>query len=116
MYRTCYRQIRSAAPGWRQRARGGERCAAALAALDRAFNDRAEKVFGDLADAVRCLVRLREELTENQRRGDLGDRLDRCNAVLSWVNRERVPRWRGFAVIAFVKPGEKLASLLAERP
>lgn len=57
----------------------------ALAALDRALEDRPDKVYDDLVEAVRCLVGLRAELTAKRRAGDAGDRLERCNAILSMV-------------------------------
>jgi hypothetical protein len=60
-------------------------CRAAVAALDRALQDRPDKIYDDLAEAVRCLVRLRNELITEQRATARRDRLDRCNAVLSMV-------------------------------
>lgn len=47
-------------------------CRAAVAALDRALDDRPDKIYHDLAEVVRCLVLLRTELTA-------------CNGVLSTV-------------------------------
>jgi hypothetical protein len=58
---------------------------AALAALDRALEDRPERVYDDLADAVRCIVRLRGELITERRNGELGGHLERCSAILSLV-------------------------------
>jgi hypothetical protein len=60
-------------------------CRAAVAAFDRALDDRPDKIYHDLAEVVRCLVRLRTELTAGRRQGELVDRLERCNAVLSMV-------------------------------
>ena len=60
------------------------RSEAALAALDHALAERPDKVHGDLAAAVRCLVALRQALTEEARRG-VGSYLDRCNGILSMV-------------------------------
>jgi hypothetical protein len=68
--------------------------AAALAALDRALDDRPDKIYGDLANAVRCLVRLRDELIAERRRsgGAAGDgRLERVNAILSVVSGGEYP-------------------------
>jgi hypothetical protein len=52
---------------------------AAVAALD----DGPDKIHHDLAEVVRCLVLLRTELTATRREGEPGDRLERCNDVLS---------------------------------
>ena len=60
-------------------------CRAAVAALDRALDDRPDKVYHDLAEVVRCLVKLRTELTAARRKGESADHLERCNAVLSMV-------------------------------
>ncbi|HJU18559.1 MAG TPA: hypothetical protein VJ770_19070 [Stellaceae bacterium] len=61
--------------------------AAALAALDHALEDRPDKIADDLAQAVRALVRLRDDLAAAYRRAEprAGERLERCNAVLSVV-------------------------------
>jgi hypothetical protein len=60
-------------------------CRMATAALDRALRDEPDKVYDDLAEAVRCLVRLRDELITEHRAGGHHDHLDRCNAILSMV-------------------------------
>jgi hypothetical protein len=60
-------------------------CRAAVAAFDRALDDRPDKIYHDLAEVVRCLVRLRTELTAARRQGELAHRLEQCNAVLSMV-------------------------------
>jgi hypothetical protein len=57
----------------------------ALAALDRALADRPDTVYDDLAEAVRCLVRLRAELVSEFRNGATGDSVERCNAIISLV-------------------------------
>lgn len=58
---------------------------AALAALDHALVDRADHIYDDLVEAVRCIVRLRAELIAQRRAGELCDQLERCNAVLSLI-------------------------------
>jgi hypothetical protein len=60
-------------------------CHAAMAALDRALDDRPDKIYNDLAEAVCCLVQLRAELAAQWRDGAPRDRLDHCNAILSMV-------------------------------
>ena len=60
-------------------------CQAAVAALDHALADRPDKVYDDLAEAVRCLVRLRDELRTRSREGASAGRVQRCNAILSMV-------------------------------
>jgi hypothetical protein len=60
-------------------------CRAAVAALNRALDDRPDKIYHDLADVVRCLVKLRTELTAARPGGEAGDRLERCNSILSMV-------------------------------
>jgi hypothetical protein len=62
-----------------------DRQRAAIAALDRALDDRPDKIYEDLAAAVRCLVQLRADLTAGWRDGGHSDRLDRCNAILSML-------------------------------
>lgn len=62
-----------------------DRCLAAVAALDHALEDRPDKIYRDLAEAVRCLVQLRNELTVRRREGEPNDHLERCNAILSMV-------------------------------
>jgi len=62
-------------------------CRTALHALDRALEDRPDKVYDDMVAAVRCLVRLRDSLISERRAGkgtpDHEERLRRVNAVLS---------------------------------
>jgi len=58
---------------------------AAVAALDRALEDRPDKIYDDLVEAVRCLVELRTELVAGWRDGAARDELDRCNAILSMI-------------------------------
>ena len=60
-------------------------CRMAAAALERALQDQPDKIYDDLAEAVRCLVQLRDELMTEQRAEGRRDRLDRCNAILSMV-------------------------------
>jgi hypothetical protein len=72
---------------------------------DHALEDRPEKIYDDLAEAVRCLVQLRGELIARLREGAPSDRLERCNAILSMVvggaypltgvRRDRVQKARG---------------------
>ena len=50
-------------------------CEAAIAALDRALEDRGDKVYGRSAQIVRCLVQIRGELTANG---------GKARAALSW--------------------------------
>jgi hypothetical protein len=64
-------------------------CRKAVKALERALDDRPDRIYEDMAEAVRCLVRFRDELIE-QRRAEPGnprarDRLGRVNAILSVV-------------------------------
>ena len=42
-------------------------------------------IYHDLAEVVRCLVKPRIKLTAARRAGEPGDRLERCNAILSMV-------------------------------
>lgn len=86
----------------------------ALAALDRAIEDRPDKVYDDLAEAVRCIVRLRRELATNRRNGEAGDSLERCNAVLSLVIGSEYPL-AGIRHERMKQAREKLASLLGDR-
>jgi hypothetical protein len=63
-----------------------ELCDGAIKALDRALHDRPDRLYDDVAEAVRCLVRFRDELIERQRsNGDAESRsrLRRANAILS---------------------------------
>lgn len=89
-------------------------CRAAVAALDRALDDRPDKIYHDLADAVRCLVHLRTELTARRREGEPGDRLEQCNAILSMVIGGEYPL-AGPRRDRLHKARDELASLLDER-
>jgi hypothetical protein len=103
--------------------------AAALAALDRAIDDRPDRIYGDLSQAVRCLVRLRDQLIAERRRdgGRAGpaprgpaargpqtdDRLERCNAILSVVSGAEFPL-EGVRHERIAKAREELARLLGQ--
>jgi hypothetical protein len=89
-------------------------CRGAIAALDRALEDRSDKIYHDLAEVVRCLVLLRTELTATRREGEPGDRLDRCNAVLSMVIGGEYPL-AGLRRDRLRKARDELASLLDRR-
>ena len=89
-------------------------CRVAIAALDRALEDRPDKIYQDLAEVVRCLVLLRTELTARRREGAAGDRLERCNAVLSTVIGGEYPL-AGLRRDRLHKVRDELASLLDER-
>ena len=91
-----------------------DQCRAAVAALDRALDDRPDQIYHDLAEVVRCLVRLRTELTARRREGEPGNRLDRCNAVLSMVIGGEYPL-AGNRRDRVLKARDELASLLDER-
>ena len=91
-----------------------DRCRAAVAALDRALDDRPNQIYHDLAEAVRCLVLLRTELTATRREGEPDDRLERCNAVLSMVIGGEYPL-AGLRRDRLHKARDELASLLDER-
>ena len=78
---------------------------AALAALEHALGDDPDLVYDDLAEAVRHVVRLRDTLIAERRRGEpIDDRLDRVNTILSQMvgaeypldgmRRERVEKLR----------------------
>ena len=88
-------------------------CRAAIAALDRALDDRPDKIYHDLAEAVRYLVRLRTELTAGRREGELTDRLERCNSVLSMVIGGKYPLV-GIRRDRLQKARDELASLPGE--
>ena|SRR5690242_6880748 len=64
-------------------------CRKAVDSLEQALEHRPDRVYEDMADAVRCLVRFRDALIERQRerKADPGarDRLRRVNAILSIV-------------------------------
>ena len=89
-------------------------CRAAVAALDRALDDRPDKIYHDLADVVRCLVQLRTALTAIRPEGEPGDRLERCNAVLSMVIGGEYPL-AGLRRDRLHKARDELASLLDEQ-
>ena len=91
-----------------------DRCHAAIAALDRALADRPDQIYHDLVELVRCLVQLRTELTARRRDGEPGDRLDRCNAVLSMVVGGEYPL-AGTRRDRVQKARDELASLLDDR-
>lgn len=58
----------------------------ALAAFDRALDDRPDKIYDDLAEAVRCVAALRDRLVKERRAGaENGAGLGRVNAVLSHI-------------------------------
>ncbi|MBV8936945.1 MAG: hypothetical protein JO095_14220 [Alphaproteobacteria bacterium] len=86
-------------------------CRAALAALDRALEDRPDKIYDDLAAAVRCLVQLRSELTAKRREDAPGGPLERCNAILSMVVGGEYPL-AGIRRERLQKARDELASLL----
>jgi hypothetical protein len=89
-------------------------CRAAVAALDRALDDRPDKIYHDLAQVVRCLVQLRTELTARRSEGESGGRLERCNAILSMVIGGEYPL-AGLRRDRILKARDELASLLDER-
>jgi hypothetical protein len=91
-----------------------DRCRAAVAALDRALGDRPDQIYHDLAEVVRCLVQLRAELTVSSREGAPGERLERCNAVLSMVIGGEYPL-AGNRRDRVRKARDELASLLGNR-
>jgi hypothetical protein len=65
-----------------------ELCDGAVEALDRALRDQPDRLYDDVAEAVRCLVRFRDEMIERQRSdpdAETGGRLRRANAILSLV-------------------------------
>lgn len=95
----------------------GESGAAALADLDRALDDRPDKIYGDLAQAVRALVRLRDEwIAERRRSGKAaGDnRLERLNAILSVVSGGEYPL-QGLRRERIEKARDALAELLPQQ-
>jgi hypothetical protein len=89
-------------------------CRAAVAALARALDDRPDMIYHDLAEVVRCLVRLRIELTAARREGEPGDRLERCNAILSMVIGCEYPL-AGIRRDRLQRARVELASLIGER-
>lgn len=92
----------------------GDRCDTAIEAIDRALEDRPDKVYGDLADVVRCLVQLRDELIAKQREGARGERLEQCNAILSLVIGGEYPL-EGVRRDRMRQARDQLASLLEDR-
>ena len=91
-----------------------DHCRAAVAALNRALDDRPDKIYHDLAEVVRCLVQLRTQLTARRREGEPGHRLERCNAILSMVIGGEYPL-AGLRRDRLHKARDELASLLDER-
>ncbi len=89
-------------------------CRAAVAALDQALDDRPDQIYHDLAEAIRCLVQLRSGLTARRREGAPGDRLERCNAILSMVIGGEYPL-AGLRRDRLLKARDELTSLLDER-
>ena len=89
-------------------------CRAAVAALDRALDDRPDKVYHDLAEVVRCLVKLRTELTVARQKGEPADHLERCNAILSMVIGGEYPL-AGLRRDRLQKARDELVTLLDER-
>jgi hypothetical protein len=87
---------------------------AAVAALDRALEDRPDKIYHDLAEVASCLVLLRIESTATRREGAPGGSLDRYNAVLSMVIDGEYPL-AGLRRDRLHKVRDQLASLLRER-
>lgn len=95
----------------------GESGAAAQALLDRALDDRPDKIYGDLAQAVRALVRLRDEwIAERRRSGNAArdGRLERLNAILSVVSGSEYPL-QGVRRERIEKARDALAELLAQQ-
>jgi len=90
-----------------------DHCRAAVAALDRALDDRPDQIYHDLAEVVRCLVQLRTELTGRRPEGEPDDRLKRCNAILSMVIGAEYPL-AGHRRDRLQKARDELASLLDE--
>ena len=89
-------------------------CRAAIAALDRALDERPDMIYHDLAEVVRCLVQLRTELTTARREGEPGDRLEGCNATLSMVIDGEYPL-AGIRRDRLKRARVELASLIGER-
>jgi hypothetical protein len=89
-------------------------CRAAVAALERALDDRPDKIYHDLAEVVRCLVKLRAELTAARRKGEAADHLERCNAILSMVIGGEYPL-AGLRRDRLRKARDELVTLLEER-
>jgi hypothetical protein len=91
-----------------------DHCRAALAALDRALDDRPDKIYHDLAEVVRCLVKLRTVLAAARREGDSSHCLERCNAILSMVIGGEYPL-AGLRRDRLHKARDELALLLGDR-
>jgi hypothetical protein len=72
-----------------------EHCRTALSVLDRVVEESPDRMTGELPEAVRALVRLRDRLIEQRRPApgsrDLQARLDRANAILSVVTGGEYP-------------------------
>jgi hypothetical protein len=70
-------------------------CQAALSVLDRVLEEPPERMTGDLPEAVRGLVCVRDWLIARRRAepgaGDVQERLDRTNAILSVVTGGEYP-------------------------
>ena len=64
-------------------------CRVAIAALDRALDDRPDKIYHDLAEVIRCLVLLRTELAARRREGAAGARLHKARDELASLLDER---------------------------
>lgn len=90
-----------------------DRCRAAIAAIDRALEDRPDKVYHDLADVVRALVQLRDHLIAKQEGANI-ERLERCNAVLSLVIGAEYPL-EGVRRDRIQQARDQLTSLLQDR-
>ncbi|MBV9374962.1 MAG: hypothetical protein JO320_07905 [Alphaproteobacteria bacterium] len=86
-------------------------CRAAIPALNRALEDRPDRVYDDLAAAALCLVQLRSELTARRREDAPGRPLERCNAILSMVVGGEYPL-AGIRRERLQKARDELASLL----
>lgn len=90
-----------------------DRCRAAIAAIDRALEERPDKVYRDLADVVRALVQLRDHLIAKQEGANI-ERLERCNAVLSLVIGAEYPL-EGVRRDRIQQARDQLTSLLQDR-
>jgi hypothetical protein len=68
-------------------------CRCAVDALDHALRERPDELYEELVQAVRCIIRLRDELIEATRTDSPGarDRLAQVNAVLSVVTGGEYP-------------------------
>jgi hypothetical protein len=85
---------------------------AAVAAVDHALSEDADHIYDDLAAAVRHVVRLRDGMIAERRRGDaIGDRLGRVNSILSQMVAAEYPL-DGIRRERIQKVREQLVSLL----